>query len=109
MQISDPSLGYLVNRTSVRVHVEWLMSCLLFQSTYHHYDDVTRVQTYQMRQDIRNLRLENEILERRLMSYEDTAGIGILPDGTEVVNVDVYPGAAAAVAKSASVRSKKMF
>ncbi len=48
-QVTDPSLGYLVNRSCVRIHVEWIQSCLLFQSTYHHYDDVTRVQTYQMR------------------------------------------------------------
>ncbi len=50
LQVTDPSLGYLVNRGhSVRVHLEWLYSCVLFQSTYHQYDDVTRVQTYQMR------------------------------------------------------------
>ena len=50
-QILDPNLGFLVNRSCVRLHLEWLHSCLLFQSTYSRYDDVTRIQTYQMRSD----------------------------------------------------------
>jgi hypothetical protein len=49
LQITDPSLGFLADRSHVRVHIEWLQSALLFQSTYGHSDDVTRVQTYQMR------------------------------------------------------------
>ena len=48
-QVIDPNLGFLVNRTCVQVHIEWIQSALLFQSTYHHYDDITRIQTYQMR------------------------------------------------------------
>ena len=48
-QIEDPAHGYLVNRNRVKVHVEWLQSFLLFQSSYHHYDDLIRIQTYQMR------------------------------------------------------------
>ena len=66
LQITDHGSGYLVNRSRVRLHIEWLQSFLLFQSTYHHYDDVIRVQTQQMRQDIVNLKLENEMLERQL-------------------------------------------
>ena len=49
LQIEDPAHGYLVNRNRVKVHVEWLQSFLLFQSSYHHYDDLIRIQTYQMR------------------------------------------------------------
>lgn len=41
--------GYLHNRTRVRVHIAWLQSCMLFQSTYHQYDDVFRLQCHQMR------------------------------------------------------------
>ena len=41
-QVKDPSFGYLVNRTNVRILVEWLQSSVLFQSTYHNYDDVSR-------------------------------------------------------------------
>ena len=48
-QVTDPNLGFLVNRSCVQIHIEWLQSTLLFQSTYHHYDDITRIQTYQMR------------------------------------------------------------
>ena len=48
-EITDPNSGYLVNKTSIRIHIEWLQSLLLFQATYHHYDDITRIQTYQMR------------------------------------------------------------
>ena len=40
--MKDPSFGYLVSRSNVRIHVEWLQSSVLFQSIYHNYDDVTR-------------------------------------------------------------------
>ena len=42
LQVKDPSFGYLVNRSNVRILVEWLQSSVLFQSTYHNYDDVSR-------------------------------------------------------------------
>ena len=41
-QVKDASNGYVVNRSNVRVLVEWLQSSVLFQSTYHNYDDVAR-------------------------------------------------------------------
>ncbi|CAB4065232.1 unnamed protein product [Lepeophtheirus salmonis] len=65
------SLGYLIGRSNIRIQIEWIQSYLLFQSTYHHYDDLIRVQTYQMRHDIANLRLENDMLEQRLCLYEN--------------------------------------
>ena len=46
-QVKDPSFGYLVNRTNVRILVEWLQSSVLFQSTYHNYDDVSRDDDWQ--------------------------------------------------------------
>ncbi len=48
-EVKDPSCGFLLNRAYVQVQIEWLQSTLLFQATYHHYDDVTRIQSYQMR------------------------------------------------------------
>ncbi|XP_071744826.1 uncharacterized protein [Lepeophtheirus salmonis] len=70
-EITDSSLGYLIGRSNIRIQIEWIQSYLLFQSTYHHYDDLIRVQTYQMRHDIANLRLENDMLEQRLCLYEN--------------------------------------
>ena len=48
-QIVDPSVGFLLNRTCVQVQIEWLQSTILFQATYHPFDDITRIQSYQMR------------------------------------------------------------
>jgi hypothetical protein len=45
----DPSVGFLLNRTCVQVQIEWLQSTILFQATYHPFDDITRIQSYQMR------------------------------------------------------------
>ncbi|XP_059088324.1 uncharacterized protein LOC131884527 isoform X1 [Tigriopus californicus] len=78
-EIVEPNSGYLKNRTGIRIHVEWLHSCLLFQATYHHYDDVTRVQTHQMRQEIQNLKLENEMLDQRIMTYEADGMFSVCP------------------------------
>ena len=41
-QVKDASSGYLANKSNVRILVEWLQSSVLFQSTYHNYDDVSR-------------------------------------------------------------------
>jgi len=68
-EIVDPSVGFLLNRTCVQVQIEWLQSTILFQATYHPFDDVTRIQSYQMRQDIQQLRLENDVLEQRLATF----------------------------------------
>ena len=38
----------MVNRSNVRVLVEWLQSSVLFQSTYHNYDDVAREEKDQL-------------------------------------------------------------
>jgi len=77
-EVKDSSNGYVVNRSNVRVLVEWLQSSVLFQSTYHNYDDVARVQTYQMRQELCNLRLENEKLEERLRHDGPEKGNGTI-------------------------------
>ncbi|KAK8379643.1 hypothetical protein O3P69_019544 [Scylla paramamosain] len=36
----------------ITVQVEWVESLLLFQATYHKYDDVTRMHNFQMRREI---------------------------------------------------------
>ncbi len=48
-QIRDPNSFYLNDKHQVRVQIEWGESYLLFQATYHKYDDVTRVHNFQMR------------------------------------------------------------
>jgi len=84
-------LGYLTaDSRSVRVCVEWLHTCLLFQSAYDQHDDVARLQAFQMRQEIANLRLENDLLEQRLLSSEveaATAGVSgaVLAPGEDAI------------------------
>ncbi|XP_065341900.1 uncharacterized protein LOC135940777 [Cloeon dipterum] len=65
-----PDCEYFSDRSQVRLQLEWEDSYLLFQSTYHKYDDVTRVHNYQMRREINALQAENYSLERQLFSYQ---------------------------------------
>lgn len=48
-QIREPGCPYLTDKSQLRVQVEWDESYLLFQATYHKYDDVCRIHNYQMR------------------------------------------------------------
>lgn len=41
--------GYVSDKQQLRVQVEWDETLLLFQATYHKYDDVGRIHNYQMR------------------------------------------------------------
>ena len=41
--------GYVSEKQQLRIQVEWDESLLLFQATYHKYDDVCRIHNYQMR------------------------------------------------------------
>jgi hypothetical protein len=41
--------GYVNDKQQLRVQVEWDETLLLFQATYHKYDDVGRIHNYQMR------------------------------------------------------------
>lgn len=66
IQVLDKGQGYLFDKNKVRVQIEWTQSLLLFQSTYHKYDDLVRMQYHQMKKDIDSLKLENNLLERRL-------------------------------------------
>jgi len=48
-QLVKPVNGYAGDKQQLRIQVEWDETLLLFQATYHKYDDVGRVHNYQMR------------------------------------------------------------
>lgn len=41
--------GYVSDKQQLRIQIEWDETLLLFQATYHKYDDVSRIHNYQMR------------------------------------------------------------
>ncbi|ODM88432.1 hypothetical protein Ocin01_18250 [Orchesella cincta] len=69
-EVRDPNSFYLNDKRQVRIQIEWGESYLLFQATYHKYDDVTRMHNFQMRREIGALQAENYSLERQLFSYQ---------------------------------------
>lgn len=48
-QLLKTANGYVNDKQQLRVQVEWDETLLLFQATYHKYDDVGRIHNYQMR------------------------------------------------------------
>ncbi|XP_034246169.1 uncharacterized protein LOC117648081 [Thrips palmi] len=91
--LRDPGCEYLAEKGQLRVQVEWEESHMLFQATYHKYDDVSRVHNIQMRREIVALQAENYSLERQLFSYQKSIAYahsrgtysddGATPDGRE--------------------------
>nr|XP_018908729.1 PREDICTED: uncharacterized protein LOC109038201 [Bemisia tabaci] len=88
-ELREPGCPYLTAKGQLRVQVEWADSYLLFQATYHKYDDVTRLHCQQMRREITALQAENYSLERQLFSYQKSIayahsarGPGYGDDGT---------------------------
>ena len=98
-QLLKSGSGYLSEKQQLRIQVEWDETLLLFQATYHKYDDVGRMHNYQMRchsfgsfnaltamriaifslslshvalhrKEIAALQSENYSLERQLFSYQ---------------------------------------
>ncbi|XP_039277029.1 uncharacterized protein LOC111043531 [Nilaparvata lugens] len=69
-ELREPNCPYLTDKGQLRVQVEWEESYLLFQATYHKYDDVSRLHNQQMRREIMTLQAENYSLERQLFSYQ---------------------------------------
>lgn len=59
-----------MNKGQIRVRIEWNECHMLFQATYHRYDDVCRIHNQQMRREIATLQDENYTLERQLFSYQ---------------------------------------
>ncbi|KAE9534929.1 hypothetical protein AGLY_008221 [Aphis glycines] len=49
LRLRDSGCPFLTDKGQLRVQVEWEESYLLFQATYHKYDDVSRTHNYQMR------------------------------------------------------------
>lgn len=54
----------------LRVRLEWRDSHLLFQATYHVYDDLARLHAHQLRREVVALQQENAALERQLVVYQ---------------------------------------
>lgn len=69
-EIHDPCCRYSEGNNQIIVQIEWIESLLLFQATYHKYDDISRTQNYQMKREISALQAENYSLERQLFSYQ---------------------------------------
>ena len=49
LQLLKSANGYISDKQQLRIQVEWDETLLLFQATYHKYDDVGRIHNYQMR------------------------------------------------------------
>ncbi|KAK7595047.1 hypothetical protein V9T40_001480 [Parthenolecanium corni] len=69
-QLREPNCPFITDKNQLRIQIEWGDSYLLFQSTYHKYDDVVRLHNQQMRKEIATLQAENYSLERQLFSYQ---------------------------------------
>uniref|UniRef100_A0A8D8QVL2 MATH domain-containing protein n=1 Tax=Cacopsylla melanoneura TaxID=428564 RepID=A0A8D8QVL2_9HEMI len=69
-ELKEPGCSFLTDKGQLRVQIEWEESYLLFQATYHKYDDVSRLHNTQMRREIQALQAENYSLERQLFSYQ---------------------------------------
>ncbi|KAF7394764.1 hypothetical protein HZH66_007938 [Vespula vulgaris] len=69
-EIKDNHCPFLTDKKQLRIRLEWNESHLLFQATYHKYDDVCRIHNQQMRREIASLQAENYSLERQLFSYQ---------------------------------------
>ncbi|XP_045539847.1 uncharacterized protein LOC106719029 [Papilio machaon] len=68
--ISRAGCAFLHAGGELRVRLEWGDTYLLFQATYHVYDDLCRLHAHQMRREITALQAENYSLERQLFSYQ---------------------------------------
>lgn len=69
-EINDPAFRFLESSNNLTVQIEWIESLMLFQASYHKYDEVCRAQNYQMRKEISALQAENYHLEQQLVSYQ---------------------------------------
>ncbi|TGZ49978.1 Uncharacterized protein DBV15_07454 [Temnothorax longispinosus] len=69
-EVKENHCPYLTDKGQLKIRLEWNESHLLFQATYHKYDDVCRVHNQQMRREIVSLQAENYSLERQLFSYQ---------------------------------------
>lgn len=69
-EVKNERCSYMTNKGQIRVRIEWNESHLLFQATYHKYDDVCRIHNQQMRREIAALQAENYTLERQLFIYQ---------------------------------------
>lgn len=69
-EVKNNHCPFLTDKGQLRIRLEWNESHLLFQATYHKYDDVCRIHNQQMRREIASLQSENDSLERQLFSYQ---------------------------------------
>ena len=59
VQLLKAANGYGSDKQQLRIQVEWDETLLLFQATYHKYDDIVRIHNYQMRYAVPHSRLLN--------------------------------------------------
>lgn len=69
-EVKENHCPFLTDKGQLRIRLEWNESHLLFQATYHKYDDVCRIHNQQMRREIASLQAENYSLEKQLFSYQ---------------------------------------
>lgn len=69
-EVKENQCPFLTDKGQLRIRLEWNESHLLFQATYHKYDDVCRIHNEQMRREIVSLQTENYSLEKQLFSYQ---------------------------------------
>ncbi|KAF6216296.1 hypothetical protein GE061_000636, partial [Apolygus lucorum] len=81
-ELREPGCPYLNEKGQLRVQVEWEESYLLFQATYHKYDDIYKLHNQQMRKEISVLQGENFGLERQLFSYQKSIAYAHSRGGT---------------------------
>lgn len=48
-QLREANCPFITDKNQIRVQIEWQECYLLFQATYHKYDDVIRLHNQQMR------------------------------------------------------------
>ena len=61
MQLFKTPNGFVGEKQQLRIQVEWDETLLLFQATYHKYDDVGRVHNYQMRSGLKKRKEKNTL------------------------------------------------
>ncbi|KAK0163986.1 hypothetical protein PV328_002661 [Microctonus aethiopoides] len=91
-EVNDDSCAFLTDKGQLRIRLEWNECHLLFQATYHKYDDVCRVHNQQMRREIAALQAENYSLERQLFSYQKSLAYAQAQHQQEQTGGSTAPG-----------------
>ncbi|CAM1311499.1 Uncharacterised protein g5709 [Pycnogonum litorale] len=74
-EVLEQNNQYTAGKDHLNIQIEWIESQMLFQATYHKYDDLFRIHNNQMRREIGALQCENYSLERQLVSYQKSLSL----------------------------------